>query len=192
MITYYYLTDLRKLAALLLLLVAVSVMASSAAVRPSSALNSAGSVKFAVEVVQVAELPVSVREVILTKTRNGYVLKCTLSNNSADQIIGLDYLLLVIDSNDAARKVVNATEGFRLKGYATKALISQTPLRLEVSDGYRLFLMPHRVFSRDYVWEVLKANKALEAHASGDYSVTPEVVRVLNLYDAPPQSRIIY
>lgn len=183
---------MRKLAALLLMVVAVSVVASSVTGSHSTVLNSADSGDIAVEAVQVAELPVSVREVVLAKTRNGYVLKCSLANNSADQIIGLDYLLLVIDSNNAARKVVNATEDFRLKGYATKTLISQTPLQLEVSDGYRLFLMPHRVFSRDYVWEVLKVKKALEAHASGDYSVTPEVVRFLNLVDAPPRSRIIY
>lgn len=183
---------MRKFAALLLLLVAISSVATSATVRQSLAANSAVPGKFAVEVVQVAELPVSVREVVLAKTRKGYVLRCLLSNNSADQIVRLDYLLLVIDSNNVERHLVNGTEDFRLKGYATKPLISQTPLRLEVGEGYRLFLMPNRVFGGESVWEVLKANKVLEAHASGDYSVTPEVVRILNLYDAPPQSRIIY
>ena len=149
----YRLGAMRKLAALLLTLVAVSIVASSVTANHSTALNSADSRDIAVEAVQVAELPVSVREVVFAKTRNGYVLKCSLSDNSADEIIGLDYLLLVIDSNNAARKVVNATEDFRLKGYATKTLISKTPLQLEVSDGDRLFLMPHRVFSRDSVWE---------------------------------------
>ena len=183
---------MRKLAALLLLVVAVSLAADSAIANERPTPNSADAGAIAVEAVQVTELPVSVHEVVLAKTRRGYVLRCSVSNNSSDQIIGLDYVLLVIDSNDATRKVFNAMEGFKLKGYATKTFNFQSPLRFEVSDGDRLFLMPHRVFSREYVWEVLKVKKALEAYASGDYSVTPEVVRVLNLYDAPPQTRIIY
>lgn len=183
---------MRKLAPLLLLTLAVSVVPGSARGSRSLVPNSAVPAKFAVEVVQVAELPVSVREVILTKTRKGYLLKCLLANNSADQIVRLDYLLLVIDSNNAERHLVNGTEDFRLKGYGTKSLVSQTPLRLEVGDGYRLFLMPNRVFGRESVWEVLKASKALEAHAAGDYSVAPDVLRTLNLYDTPPQTRIIY
>lgn len=182
---------MRKLPLLLLLLVAISDVASSVQVSHSPAPNS-DSVKFAVEAIQVAELPVSVRDVVLTKTRKGYELKCLLSNSSADRIVRLDYLLLVTDSNNVARHLLNGTEDFKLKGYAVKTLIFETHLRLEVDDGYRLLLMPNRVFGREFVWEVLKANKALEAHAAGDYSVAPEVVRVLNLYDAPPPSRIIY
>ena len=183
---------MRKLTILLLVLVAVSDVASSVQVSHSSAPNAADSVKFAVEAVQVAELPVSVRDVVLTKTPKGYALKCLLSNNSADRIDRLDYLLLVIDSNNVSRHILNGSEDFRLKGYAVKTLISETHLRLKVDDGYRLFLMPNRVFGREFVWEVLKANKAIEAYAAADYSVRPEVVRVLNLYDAPPPSRIIY
>ena len=183
---------MRKLAALLLLLVAGSLVGSSVKAGRSAVLNSADPREFAVEVVPVAELPVRVGEVVLTKTRNGYVLRCSLSNNSADRIMGMDYLLLVIDSNNVGRRVVNGTEVFKLKGYATRTLISQTPLRLEVGDGYRLFLVPQRVFNRDYVWEVLRVKKVLEAHASGDYSITPEVVRSLNLLDAPLRPGIIY
>lgn len=192
MTTYHLLTSVRKLAALLLLLVAFTIMARSGTASQSTVFNSAGAYKFAVEAVQVAELPVSVREVVLEKTRKGYVLKCLLSNNSPDQIVRLDYLLLVIDSNNEARYLLDGTEDFKLKGYATKPLIFKRHFLLEVGDGSRLFLMPNRVFGRESVWEVLKANKALEAHAAGDYSVTPVVVRATNLYDAPPRPRIIY
>lgn len=62
---------MRKLAALLLTLVAVSVVPSSVTANHSAVLNSADSRDIAVEAVQVAELPVSVREVVLEKTRNG-------------------------------------------------------------------------------------------------------------------------
>ena len=176
----------------LLVLVVVSLFSGNLTASSSSVFNSAGTPIIAVEIVPVADLPVSVREAVLTKTRNGYVLKFALSNSSADQITGLDYALLVIDSNNAERKVVSATEVFNLKGYAARTLFSKVSLNFEVGEGYRLFLIPHRVFSRDSVWEVLKVNKALEAQASGDYSVSPEVVRALNLYDARPRPRTIY
>jgi hypothetical protein len=183
---------MRKLPLLLLLLVGISDVVSSVQLSHSPAPNLRDSVKFAVEAVQVAELPISVRDVVLTKTRRGFELKCLLSNNSAERIVRLDYLLLVIDSNNVTRHMLNGTEDFKLKGYAVQRLVSETHLQLEVGDGYRLFLMPNRVSGREYVWEVLKANKALETYAAGDYSLRPEVVRVLNLYDAPPRSRIIY
>ena len=179
-----------KLSAPLLVLVVVSLFGGHLTV--SSGFNSAGTPTIAVEIVPVADLPVSVSEAVLTKTRNGYVLKCAISNNSENQITGLDYALLVIDANNAEKKVVSASESFKLKGYATKTLTSKIFLNLEAGEGYRLFLIPHRVFSSDSVWEVLKANKALEAHASGDYSVSPEVVRALNLLDAPTRSGTIY
>lgn len=181
-----------ELAALLLLLVAGSLVGSPVTAGRSAVLNSADRREFGVEVVPVANLPVGIGEVVLTKTRNGCVLSFSFSNNSADRIMGMDYLLLVIDSNNVGRRVVNGTEVFKLKGYANKSLISQTPIRLEVADGYRLFLVPQRVFSRDYVWEVLRVKKVLEAYASGDYSMTPEVVRSLNLVDAPLRPGIIY
>jgi len=189
MMTYHHPIIVKGFGALLML-VAVSIAASAMPTQRAAA-NSAGSIKFAVEVVQVTELPVSIREVVLEKTRKGYVLKCLLSNNSADQIVSLDYLLLVINLKNE-RYLLDGTEAVKLKGYATKPLASERHFLLELSDGYRLFLIPNRVFDRESVWEVKKANKALEAHASGDYSVTPEVVRGPKLYDAPPRSRIIY
>lgn len=177
-------------AAFLLLSLGVSVEAGSPKVSRSTPLNS-DSRKFAVEVVHVTDMPVSVREAVFEKTLKGYVLKCLLSNNSTDEILRLDYVLLVINLNNE-RYLLDGTKGLKLKGYATKPLTFERHFLIDVSDGYRLFLIPNRVFSRESVWEVLKAEKALGAHASGDYSVTPEVVRGPNLYDAPPRPRIIY
>ena len=182
---------MKQLTVLFLLALTTSVGASWTKASQSTLLNS-DPPRFAVEVVHVPELPVSVREVVLEKTRKGYVLKWLVSNNSVDQIVRLDYLLLVIDSNNESRYLLNGTEDFKLKSYVTKPLTSERHFMLKVGDGSRLFLMANRVFSRDSVWEALKANKALEAHASGDYSVRPEVVRGLNLYDALPRSRTIY
>lgn len=183
---------MRKFLALVLLTIPGLLAAVPVAVSQRSVPNSVDALRSSVEVIQVAELPVIVNDVVLTKTRNGYVLKCSLSNNSPDPIVELDYLLLVIDANNSERHVIDGTQNVRLKGYATKAVISKAPVRFEIGDGDRLFLIPHRVFSRDYLWEVLKVKQVLAAYASGDYSVTPEVVRALNLVDSPLRSRTIY
>jgi hypothetical protein len=138
-----------------------------------------------VEVVQVLEQPVILSEAFLTNTDNGYILKCSISNNLDAPMIGLDYVLLVIDPNNIRHAILSGSEAFKLKGYATKKLVSKTPLLLEVSQGYRLFLIPQRVFGHESIWEVQKAADALEAFASGDYSVTPRATRITNFVDAP-------
>jgi hypothetical protein len=49
-----------------------------------------------------------------------------------------------------------------------------------------------QVVGKESIWEVLKAKDTLEAYASGDYSVMPQVLRVGNQLDVPPRTRIIY
>jgi hypothetical protein len=139
-----------------------------------------------VEVVQVLEQPVNLSDAVLANTDNGYVLKCSISNNLGTPIIGLDYMLLVIDPNNMKQGILSGSEEFKLKGYATKNLVSKTPFVLNLSQGDRLILIPTRVFDHDSIWEVQKALDALKAFASGDYSVTPRATRVANLVDTPP------
>lgn len=138
-----------------------------------------------VEVVQVVELPINLQDAVLSETKKGYVLKCLLSNNSDSRILGVDYLLLLIDSNNTTRAIIDGTEDLKLERNASKSLISRKPLHIEVGDGYRLILIPQRVFGTDSFWEVLNARKVLEKYASGDYSLKPEVARVTNLVDTP-------
>jgi hypothetical protein len=145
-----------------------------------------------IEVVQVLEQPVNLTEALLANTDHGYVLKCSISNNLGTPIIGLDYMLLVIDPNNLKQAILNGREELKLKGHATKNLVSKTPLMLNLSQGYRLILIPHRVFDPDSIWEVQKAVDALKAFASGDYSVTPKATRVTNLVDTPIGTEIPY
>lgn len=181
---------IRKAVATLIVMSAVLILVGSAAgqdkVPKSENLQIA-----TVEVVQVLEHPVNLTDVVLVNTDNGYVLKCSISNNLGTPMIGMDYLLLVIDPNNSKHAILSHSEAFKLKGYATKNLVSKTPLVLNVNQGYRLLLIPHRVFGPDSIWEVPKAVDALEAFASGDYSVTPRATRVSNLVDAPMGERVI-
>jgi len=145
-----------------------------------------------IEVVQVLEQPVNLGEAVLAKTDYGYVLKCSISNNLGTAIIGLDYVLLVIDPNNPKQAILSGSEEFKLQGHAMKNLVSKTPLVLNVSQGYRLILIPRRVFDPDSIWEVQNAVDALQAFASGDYSVTPKATRVTNLVDTPVGAKVIY
>ena len=138
-----------------------------------------------VDVVQIVDLPINLQDAVLVKTKKGYLLKCSLSNNSDSRILGIDYLLLLIDSNNTTRAIVDATEDLKLERNASKSLVSRKPLHIEVSDGYRLILIPQRVFSTDSFWEVQNARKVLEKYASGDYSLKPEVTRATNFVDTP-------
>jgi hypothetical protein len=138
-----------------------------------------------VEVVQVLENPVNLSDVVLANTKKGYVLKCSISNNLGTPIIGMDYMILVIDPNNSKEAIISVSEKLEIKGHDTKNLVSKTAFGLNVTQGYRLILISNRVFDGESIWEVPKASAVLEAFAAGDYSVTPRATRVTNLVDTP-------
>ena len=137
------------------------------------------------EVFQVPELPLAVTNPSFMKIKNGYVLKCSLSNSSEFRQLGFRYSLAVIDSGTGATSVVSRTEAFRLAPYQAKNVTFKAPLGLNVKGDERLVLMVEQVISTDYVWEVVQAKEALASYIAGDYSTPPRVLRVLNQVDAP-------
>jgi hypothetical protein len=145
-----------------------------------------------VESFQVLELPLSVTNVALTHAERADLLKCTLANNSSSRILGLRYLLFVVDSANKVVNTISRTEGFRLAGYGSKTLTFRSPVRLKLKAGYRLELMLEQVVGEESIWEVAKARDVLEAYVSGDYSVMPQVLRVSNQVDVPPRARVFY
>jgi hypothetical protein len=144
------------------------------------------------EVFQVFELPITITNPTLVKSKHGYVLKCALANASEFRQLGFRYSLAVIDSGTGATTLVSRNEGFTLGPYQTKNMTFTTPLRLKLNGDERLVLMPEQVISTDYVWEVVQAKDALASYISGDYSTTPRVMRMLNQVDAPVPLRIIF
>lgn len=148
--------------------------------------------RVAVEVFQVTELPLTMTDASLVKTKDGYLLKCLASNNSEFRLLGLRYSLAAVDSLNATRFVVTLNEGLKLAQYETKNVTFKTPIKLKLKEGDRLILMIEQSVSTHYVWDVIKAKDALTAYIAGDYSVVPQVLRVLNQVDAPPRRRTIY
>ena len=146
-----------------------------------------------VEVFQVFELPISITDTALVKTKKErYLLKCVLSNNSEFRVVGLRYSLIVVDSMNSAKAVVTRNEGLKLDPYKAESLTLTTPIQLQMKDDERLVLMLEQVISTDYIWEVMKPKEAWMAYIAGDYAVVPRVVRLTNQVDAPPRRRVIY
>lgn len=148
--------------------------------------------ELSVEVFHVLDLPLSVGEVRLTQTKGGWLLKCTLANNSGQKIIGLRYALANIDDVNASTSIANVidrAEGLTLPAYATETLTLPTPIRLKVSEETRLLFMVVQTVSHESIWEVIKAREAVERYCRGDYSVIPQVLRAANQVDAPISTR---
>ena len=144
-----------------------------------------------VEVFQVTELPVTISDTALIKTKDGYVVKCVLSNNSEFRALGLRYSLAVIDSMNVTTAIISRNEGLKLAEFQTKSLTFRTPVKLKMKSDDRLVLMLEQVISTDYMWDVMKAKEAMAAYIAGDYSVVPRVQRSINLVDAPPRVQVI-
>src|SRR5437868_3133227 len=148
--------------------------------------------QISVEVFQVLDLPVTITETALVKTKDGYLLKCSLTNNSEFPLIGLRYSLVVADSMNTTNTVAVRDEALKLAGSQTKTITFKTPIKLKLKTGERLVLMLDEVGSVDYTWRVIKAKEALGAYINGDYSVAPRVVRMSNQVDTRPGVSVIY
>ena len=146
-----------------------------------------------VEVFQVMALPITITDTVLVKSKKErYELKCGLSNNSAFQIVGLRYSLIVVDSMNVVKAVINKNEGLKLAPYKAERVSFTTPVQLQLKEDERLVLMLQQVVSTDYFWEVMKAKEALTAYIAGDYTIVPRVVQLTNQVDAPLRPRVIY
>ena len=137
-----------------------------------------------VEVFRILELPITITDTTLVKTKNGYLLKCSLSNSSEFRQMGLRYSLAVVDSTNETSFVISRNEGLKLLPFELKTVTFKTPLRLRPKGDERFVLMVEQVVSTDYIWELERAKDALTAYTTGDYSITPRVLRVLNAVDA--------
>ena len=179
-------------AAVVLLSLTLVSRAGTNGANASRLQNVADQQDVAVDSFQVLELPLNIINVTLTHPEKGNLLKCTLANNTPYQLFGLRYLLLLVDSNGKTRASISRNEGFNIPGYGSKTLTFGTPVKLKLKSGYRLALMLEQVVGKESIWEVLKAKDTLEAYASGDYSVMPQVLRVGNQVDMPPRTRAIY
>ena len=145
-----------------------------------------------VEVFQVGGLPINVHEATLTGKGWDYVVRLRVSNQSASELRGIRYALKPVDPVRGVLNGLNPTEVFDLKEHESKTITFNSRLRSGPIRGCHFVLIVEQVIGDDSIWEVIKAKDALDSYLKGDYSVQPNVMRVNNAVDAPPQTRVIY
>jgi len=137
-----------------------------------------------VEIFQVYELPVTVTSVELIKLGKMYELRCTVTNNSNEKLLGFRYSLVTFDA-DNRQAMMSRSEAYAITPYETKRRTIRTPLNIRSNTNLRVVVMFEQVVGTDSIWEVVKPKEALEAYLSGDYSFVPRVLKVANQVDAP-------
>ena len=127
-----------------------------AGILTTGASQEAPAQKIPIDVFQIVDLPITITDTALVKAKNGYLLTCSLTNNSEFPLIGLRYALAVVDSANAANTVIIRDENLKLSQNQMKIVTFRTPIKLKIKAGEQLILMLQEVVSTDYTWEVIK------------------------------------
>jgi len=125
----------------------------------------------------------------LERTDKGYVLKCSADNSSGDQILGVTFLLLVIDYENKVRGSVNWTAGVHLESYSGKEFSLKVPMKLSLKSRDRVVLATEQVYGRESIWRVMNVRESIESYARGDGYVAPRVQKIANQFD--PASGVV-
>jgi len=139
-----------------------------------------------VEYLPVSELPLTISLSELIKTDKGYSLKGSAANNSSDQILGVTFLLLVIDSENKVRASANWTAELQLDSYSGKEFSLKAPVKAAIRSRDRVILAADHVFGRESIWRVMNARESIEGYARAHEYETPKVRRIANQFDPPP------
>ena len=146
-----------------------------------------------VDYLEVTDLPLSISIPTLVMTEKGYVLRCSAANNSVEPMLGITFLILVLDSENKVRSSASWGAGIQVPGYVTRDLSIRVPIKLTIKNGYRVVLAPEQLIGSESIWQVTKARELIEAYARGDQYVVPKVRRVANQFDPPSAAlRVIY
>lgn len=138
-----------------------------------------------IDTLSIYNLPLGISDGSFRKTKKGESIRLSLSNSSDEQIFGVRYWLLIVDSANKVRRLVDQSEGLKLEAYSAKTVSFPAPAGWKVSDDDRIFLLVAQVVGRNSIWEVQQARNALLAYAKGEPYTTPNVVRMLNQVDSP-------
>ena len=144
-----------------------------------------------VEVFHVGQLPVALSTVELVGSSKGYQLRCSMTNNSDEKLLGFRYSIVAIDSSNTKTPILSRSEAWELKAYTTKRKMFASLLPANFKNQVRVILMLQEIDGTQSIWEVIKAKDALDAYTSGDFSIVPTVLRAPNHVDAGPPAQPI-
>ena len=167
------------------LIVERSMLVNSLRASGSGLQDPSISQEISIDVFQIYSLPLSISNASFRKTKRGDAIKLFISNSANEQILGVRYWLVVVDSANKVRRAVDQSEGLKLDAYSAKAVSIPAPPRLKTGPDDRIFLVLAQVIGRDSIWEVQQAKSALLAYVKGDGYTMPVVLRLLNQVDSP-------
>ena len=147
--------------------------------------NPSATTELSVDVFHIYSLPLGISNASLRKTKRGAWLKLSISNSSDEQILGVRYWLLVVDSTNKVRLAIDQSESLKLDSYSAKAVSFPMPPKWHCADDDRVFLVLAQVIGHDSIWEVQQAKNALMAYVKGEGYTMPSVLRLLNQVDSP-------
>lgn len=134
----------------------------------------------------VPDLPVRLDEPKLRAIGNDFLLDCAVANRSAEYLLGLRLILLIVDRSGKLRSRLTWTEVTEIPGYSIKNFTFNPVTKSELLDSDRLYLGLDEVTGRETIWHAVEAEKALRTYARGQPAVMPEVKTVANKYDKSP------
>jgi hypothetical protein len=134
----------------------------------------------------VLDLPARIDEPRLLQNGAGYSLTCAMANRSAEQLLGAEFILLIIDRDGKTRARINWSEESQLVAASIKTFEFHPPVKDSPHPGDRLFLSIDVVIGRDTIWHAIDSEKALRGYAHGQNDVAPKVRTAANKDDRQP------
>jgi hypothetical protein len=133
----------------------------------------------------VLDLPARVDEPKLFKgkAKDSYSLNCAVANRSGEQLLGLRFILMTVDSAGKLRTRVTWSDESELSAYSIKTFQFNLRVKEKAQTGDRHFLAIDEVIGRETIWRAVDAEKALRAYTRGQHDVVPIVKTVANKDD---------
>lgn len=145
-----------------------------------------------VEVAAVLELPLTLNNTSLVKTKDGYRLKVMLANSSDSTLAELRYSISIVNSLNEIKPFVTITNSLKLSPGKIEEITFPKVLKPKLAHGDRLVIIAEQVVGSDFLWNVVNSQEFLLAYVNSDYSKAPRVIRTTNFTDAPMKTKVIY
>src|SRR5207253_5073637 len=123
----------------------------------------------------------------LQQSEEGLVLDCAVANRSREQLLGLRFILLVVDASGKLRSRITWTDRSELTNYSIKTFTFHPTIAGNLRSTDQLFLVIDEVIGHETIWRAVGAEKALRAYSRGRHDLLPTVRTVANQFDPPTQ-----
>jgi len=132
---------------------------------------------------EILDLPARIDEPKLFKNKDRHSLTCAVANRSAEPLLGLRLILMIVSADGKLRTRLAWSEESELAAYSIKNFQFNPPLKDKVQATDRYFLVIDEVIGSETIWRAVDAEKALRAYSRGQHDIVPKVRTVVNKDD---------